>query len=120
MRETKSTNPELVQLIQFLKTQSREKNVGVWRDVAEDLSKPSRKQITVNLSQISRNTEKDATIVVPGKILASGTLDHAVTVAAFSASAKAKEKMAAAKAKYLTITELVEANPQGKNVTIIG
>jgi large subunit ribosomal protein L18e len=120
MRETKSTNPQIVQLIQQLKAQSRTKDVAVWRSVAEKLSKPSRQRISVNLSKINRCTEKNATIVVPGKVLASGTLDHAVTVAAFDASDKAKEKLAAAKAKYLTITELMEKNPEGSNVTIMG
>jgi large subunit ribosomal protein L18e len=120
MRETKTTNPEIVQLIRFLKKQSREKNAGIWLDVAENLSKPSRQRVAVNLSKINRYTEKNATIIVPGKILASGTLDHAVTVAAFNASEKAKEKLAAAKAKYMSITELMEKNPQGSNVTIFG
>jgi large subunit ribosomal protein L18e len=119
MRETKSTNPEIIQLIQFLKKQSKEKDAGIWLAVAENLSKPSRQRVAVNLSKINRYTDKDATVVVPGKVLASGTLDHAVTVAAFGASDKAKEKLAAAKSKYLSITELMEKNPQGSNVTII-
>jgi len=29
MRETKSTNPEIIQLIQFLKKQSKEKDAGI-------------------------------------------------------------------------------------------
>ncbi len=120
MRETKTTNPEIVKLIRFLKKQSREKNAGIWLDVAENLSKPSRQRVAVNLSKINRYTEKNATIIVPGKILASGTLDHSVTVAAFNASDKAKAKLAAAKAKYMSITELMEKNPQGSNVTIFG
>jgi large subunit ribosomal protein L18e len=120
MRETKSTNPEIVQLIRFLKKQSKEKDAGIWLVVAEHLAKPSRQRVAVNLSKINRVTEKSETIIVPGKILASGTLDHALTVAAFDASDKAKEKLVAAKAKYMTIAELVEKNPQGSNVRIIG
>ncbi len=120
MRQTKSTNPELLKLIQYLKKQSKEKNAGIWLDVAEDLARPSRKRVAVNLSRINRVTTEGATIVVPGKVLASGTLEHGVTVAAFDVSDKAKSKLAAAKAKYLTITELVETNPQGSNVQIIG
>jgi len=119
MRETKSPNPEIIQLIRLLKKQSRERDAGIWLSVAENLSKPSRQRVAVNLSKINRYTEKNATIVVPGKILAAGTLDHAVTVAAFGASNKAKEKLAAVKAKYLSIPELMEKNPQGSNVTII-
>ena len=120
MRETKSPNPEIVQLIRFLKKQSKEKEANIWLDVAAYLSKPSRHRIAVNLSRINRYTEKSDTIVVPGKVLGSGMLDHAVTVAAFNVSAKAKEKLTAAKAKYMSITELVEKNPTGSNVKIIG
>jgi large subunit ribosomal protein L18e len=119
VRETKTTNPELIQLIRFLKKQSREKDAGIWLDVAEYLSKPSRQAVAVNLSRINRYTQRGSTIVVPGKVLATGTLNHSVTVAAFSASEKAKEKLKAAKAKYVSIPELVEKNPKGSNVKII-
>jgi large subunit ribosomal protein L18e len=73
----------------------------------------------VNLSRINRHTEKREVIVVPGKVLGTGTLNHPVTVAAFGASEKAKEKLAAAKAKYLSISELVKKNPKGTKVKII-
>jgi len=119
MRETKTTNPELIQLIRFLKKQSREKEAGIWSDVAEYLSKPSRQEVAVNLSKINRYTEKGSTIVVPGKVLATGTLNHTVTIAAFGASERAQEKLKAARAKYLSIPELVEKNPKGSNVRII-
>jgi len=120
VRETKSPNPEIVQLIRFLKKQSKEKEANIWLDVAAYLSKPSRQRIAVNLSRINRHTEKSDTIVVPGKVLGSGVLDHAVTVAAFNLSEKAKQKLTAAKAKYMSISELVEKNPTGSNVKIIG
>jgi large subunit ribosomal protein L18e len=119
MRETKSTNPELVQLIRFLKKQARETQANIWLDVAEHLAKPKAQRVAVNLSRINRHTEKRDTIVVPGKVLGTGTLNHSITVAAFGASKKAKEKLTAAKAKYLYIPELVKKNPKGVNVKII-
>lgn len=119
MRKTKSTNPELVQLIRFLKKQARGTQANIWLDVAEHLAKPNRQRVAVNLSQINRHTEKKAVIVVPGKVLGAGALNHPITVAAFGVSEKAKEKLAAAKAKYLSIPELVEENPKGANVKII-
>jgi large subunit ribosomal protein L18e len=119
VKETKSTNPELIQLIRFLKKQSREKEASVWRDVAKNLSKSKQQRAAVNLSRINRHTQKGDSVVVPGKLLGAGALDHSVTVAAFSASETAKEKLKAAKAKYVSITELVEKNPKGVNVKII-
>lgn len=119
MRQTKSTNPELIQLIRFLKKQARAAQASIWLDVAKYLSKANRQRVAVNLSQINRHTEKKAVVVVPGKILGSGALNHPVTVAAFGASEKAKEKLAAVKAQYLSIPELVKKNPKGSNVKII-
>jgi large subunit ribosomal protein L18e len=86
MKEPKSTNPELIQLIRFLKKQGREKEADVWRDVAKNLSKARQQRAVVNLSRINRHTKKGDAVIVPGKLLGAGALDHAVTVAAFSAS----------------------------------
>ncbi len=119
MRETQSTNSELVSLIRFLKKQSREQEAGVWHDVAKNLSKSRRSRISVNLSQLNRHTERSDIVVVPGKILGTGNLDHALTVASFQLSASAEGKLKAAKAKYMSINELVEKNPTGANVKII-
>lgn len=119
MRKTKSTNPELIQLIRFLKKQAREAQAGIWLDVAKYLAKSNRQRVAVNLSRINRHTQKKTMVVVPGKILGSGILDHPVTVASFGVSEKAKEKLATAKAKYLSIPELVKENPKGANVKII-
>ncbi len=119
MRETKTTNPQLIELISLLRKQSREKKAAIWLDVADDLAKTRSQRPVINLSNINRNTEKADVVVVPGKILASGILDHPVTVAAFEASEQAIAKMEAAKAKYLTIQELIQKNPEGSKVKII-
>jgi large subunit ribosomal protein L18e len=119
MRESKTTNPERVMLIRFLKKQSREKQAPIWLDVADNLAKPKSQRAAVNLSRINRHTQRRDIIIVPGKILGTGTLNHSLTVAAFDLSDKAKEKMKAAKAKYLSIPELVKKNPTGANVKII-
>jgi large subunit ribosomal protein L18e len=119
MRETKTTNPELVQLIQVLKKESREKQAVIWLDLAEYLSKTRSQRVTVNLSTINRNTKSADIVVVPGKILGSGSINHAVTIASFDISEQARSKLEAAKAKYLSILELIEKNPKGANVKII-
>jgi large subunit ribosomal protein L18e len=119
MKETKTTNPELIQLIGLLKKESKEKQAGIWIDIAEYLSKTRSQRISVNLSTVNRNTKRSDVVVVPGKLLGSGSIDHAVTVASFAASQKAKDKLAASKSKYLSIPELLEKNPKGTNIRII-
>jgi len=119
MRTTKTTNPQLIELITQLKRESRNQQVGIWHDLADYLSKTRSQRVSVNLSKINRNTKEAETVVVPGKLLGSGSIDHEVTVASFSASEKAKTKLAAAKAKYISISELLEKNPKGSNIKII-
>ncbi|MEM3459428.1 MAG: 50S ribosomal protein L18e [Candidatus Bathyarchaeia archaeon] len=120
MKRTEMTNPELIALIRFLRKQSREKNARIWRDIAERLQKPKRKRISVNLSRLNRYTQKNEIVAVPGKVLGAGEIDHPLTVAAFSFSAKAKEKITAVKGKCLSFPEIIEKNPKGTNVKIIG
>jgi large subunit ribosomal protein L18e len=119
MRETKTTNPQLIDLIGLLKKESKEKQAPIWLDVADHLAKSRSQRVAVNLSKINRHTKKADVVIVPGKLLASGSIDHAVTVATFDISDKAKKKLDAVKAKYITIQDLLEKNPKGSNVKII-
>jgi len=114
------TNPELISLIRFLRKKSRENEAAIWKRVAERLSKSKRRRIVVNISRISRYTKENDEVVVPGKVLGSGTIDHPVKVAAFAFSEQAKSKIMKAKGVCLSIPELVQMNPKGSNVKIIG
>ena len=67
-----------------------------------------------------RFTKPNEIIIVPGKVLGSGSLNHSLTVAAFSFSESAREIIEQAKGKCLTIKELVQKNPKAKDVKIIG
>ena len=118
--KSKTTNPELIKLIRFLREQSRKNNVEIWKDVAERLSKPRRKRITVNISRLNRYTEKKETIVIPGKVVGTGKINHPITVAAFAFSETAKEKVKAARGKTLSVVQLIKKNPKGSNIKMIG
>ena len=92
MRETKTTNPQLIDLIGLLKKESREKQAAIWLDVADHLAKSRSQRVAVNLSKLNRHTKKADVVVVPGKILGSGSIDHAVTVAAFDIFRQSQSK----------------------------
>ena len=119
-RKTKITNPELLRLIRLLRKKARENEAAIWRRVAEMLSKPKRRRIAVNISRINRYTKEHDEVVVPGKVLGAGTISHPVRVAAFAFSDKARSKIIKAHGECLTISELVEINPKGSNIKIIG
>jgi large subunit ribosomal protein L18e len=120
VKKIKATNPELLEVINFLKKQYREKDAEIWSDIAERLAKPRQRGVVVNLSRLNRFTRRSETVVVAGKVLATGRLSHPVTVAAFAFSARAREKIVAARGKCLSFFDLIKKNPKGSNVKIIG
>ena len=84
------------------------------------MEKPTRKRRIVNLSKINRYTKENDIIVVPGKVLGSGNLEHKVTIAAYKFSNSAKEKIKKAGAKMIPLLELSNESPKGKRIKIIG
>lgn len=120
MKKAETTNPQLIELIRFLKKHSREYKAGIWISIAERLAKPRIKRIAVNVSRLNRFTQKNDVVAVPGKVLGAGEINHPIIVAAFAFSEKAKEKITKAKGKCLSISELAKKNPKGLNVKIMG
>ncbi len=120
MRRVRTTNPELTSLIRLLRKKSRENEARIWRDLARRLSSSRRRRTTVNVSRLNRYTKQRETVVVPGKVLGAGKIDHPVSVAAFAFSDQAKFKILKAKGKCLSIPDLVKKNPKGTGVKIIG
>lgn len=115
----KKTNPRIISLIEDLKTKSRENDAPIWKEIARRMERPKRSYATVNVSRINRHTMDSETIVVPGRVLGAGDIDHSVLVGAFDFSEGARSKIMDADGECLTIEELVARNPTGSNVRII-
>ena len=120
MRKTGPTNIHTQALIADLKKQSHTEKAPLWTRVAKELARPTRQRRAVNLSRINRYTKANEIVIVPGKVLGSGTLAHSLTVAAHSFSGSAKTAIEQAKGKAITITELMKQQPKGQKVRIIG
>lgn len=116
----KKINPELQQLIEKLRHIAAKEGVDIWRYIARELAGSTKKRPVVNISRINRYAQQNETVVIPGKVLASGELTAPIHVAAFKFSREAREKIEQAKGKALSISELLEENPKGKEVRILG
>lgn len=115
----RKTNPRFIQLINDLKTISRENGVNIWRDIAKRLERPTRHYSEINLSRINRYTSADETIIIPGKVLGAGNIGHKLTVAALNFSDSAVDKIIEKGGSCLTIEELARMNPGGSGIKIM-
>ena len=120
MKRTGPTNPLLRDLIGELKKRSNEQEVNLWKRIALDLEKPTRQRRAVNLSRINRHTKENEVVVVPGKVLGSGDLNHKLTISAYQFSEQAKDKLEKSGAQIVSLLELSKEKPDGKNIRIIG
>ena len=115
----KIINPELNETIAALKRKGRQSKAQIWLRVAEFLGKPKRARVAINVSRIARNTKKGDIVAVPGKVLAAGSISHAVHIGAFSFSQTARTKIQKAGGSCTNLTKLADDHPKGSKVKIL-
>ena len=119
-KTNRKSNQALVALIDDLRGQSRSTGFALWRDIARRLEASRKNWAEPNLSRLSRYAANEDTILIPGKLLGSGDVEGKHTVAAYSVSSSAREKIEAAGGKVVSIHDLMKKNPNGKGVYILG
>jgi large subunit ribosomal protein L18e len=113
------TDPNKVALIRFLKGTAAANKTKIWALLASEMSKTRRRRITVNLSRLNRISSPGEILLIPGKVLGTGSLNHRLDIAAESFSVAAQEKIINAGGQCLTIEELVMRDPKGSQVRVI-
>ncbi|MGC8495732.1 MAG: 50S ribosomal protein L18e [Candidatus Micrarchaeia archaeon] len=96
-------------------TKLAEGKKGPWKRALELAAVPARRRASVNLYKLSKNTKEGDAVIVPGKVLSVGKLDHSISIAAMQFSKSALEKLKASKCSVKTIGEMSNIN----NVRII-
>jgi large subunit ribosomal protein L18e len=118
MKRTGPTNEYLKQAIVELREHGVKTKEKLWLRAAKDLSRSTRARRRVNLSRINRNTKKGDIVLVPGKVLSAGDLDHPVEIAAWQFSDAAKEKIKKAHGKVLSLKDVMKH--KSRKVKLIG
>jgi len=113
-------DPSRLALITELRKSARVDGANIWSAVAENLSRPARIRREVNILSINKSTKAGETVVVPGKVLGDGTLDHKIVIAAYKYSEKAKKKIEESGGRLISIKELMKENPKGANIRLLG
>ena len=119
-KNMRKTNQALIALIGDLKDQSRSTGSALWRDVALRLEKSRSNWAEPNLRRLSRYAAEEGVDLVPGKLLGSGDVAGKPSVDDYSVSIGARSKIEAAGGRVLTLRELMNENPDGKGVRILG
>jgi large subunit ribosomal protein L18e len=103
-----------------LRNAFRKNKAPIWRALQEELSGPRANRREINIGRLAVITKADEVVIVPGKILGTGSLGHKLTVCAFSISQTAARKITDSGGKVVTFDDLIDKHPDGKGVRIIG
>jgi large subunit ribosomal protein L18e len=92
----------------------------IWRALQQELVGPRANRREINVRRLAEITTADEVVVVPGKVLGTGTLGHKLTVCAFSISETAAKKIIESGGKVVTFEDLIYKHPDGRGVRILG
>jgi large subunit ribosomal protein L18e len=103
-----------------LRNAFKRNKAAIWRALQEELAGPRANRREINVRRLAEITKADEVVVVPGKVLGTGSLGHKLTVCAFSISQTAASKIIESGGKVVSFNDLINKHPDGKGVRIIG
>ena len=107
-------------MIKAVERIAQKEESGLWASVAEELSRVRKNRREVNVYKINKYTDNGDVVVIPGKVLGDGMLEHKVVVAAFKFTTGAEKKIKDAGGESISILDLVKKNPKGSKVKLLG
>lgn len=113
-------NQVVLQMAKTLRGASKKNNAPIWNRLADLALKPTIARRIINLGQLDQFVSDNDVVMVPGKVLGTGSLSHKITLCSFSISTAGAKKVLESGGKIVDITQLIENNPTGKGVKIIG
>lgn len=114
------TNQVVIHMAKDLRKASAKNDAPIWAKLAEYALKPSIARRDLNLNRIGQLTKENDIVVFPGKVLGTGSISHKITLFSFSISNSAASKIVEKGGKIITYSDLIEQNPTGKGVVLLG
>jgi large subunit ribosomal protein L18e len=103
-----------------LRSAFKKSKAPIWRALEEELEGPRANRREINITRLAQITKADEVVVIPGKVLGTGSLGHKLTVCAFSMSEGAAKKIIESGGKVVTFDDLIKLYADGKGVRIVG
>ena len=113
-------NTAIDNTIWTLRIAFKKSKAQIWKALEYELLSRRSNRREVNVGRLSDITKEGDVVIVPGKILGSGVIDHKLTICTFSISEGAAKKILESGGKIITLDRLIEKYPDGNGVRIIG
>lgn len=103
-----------------LRNAYKKSKAPIWKALEKEISGPKQNRREVNVGRLAQITKDGEVVVIGGKVLGTGSMDHKLTVCSFSISEVAAKKIVDAGGSVVSFDQLVKKYPDGRGVRIIG
>src|SRR5262249_39701313 len=104
-------NPVVNEPIWTLRRAFKSNKAPIWRYLEKEISRARSIRREVNISRLASVTKNGETVIVPGKVLGLGEMDHKLTVYAFSFSERARKNIIDVGGTVIGLDELIGSYP---------
>ncbi len=84
------------------------KNYGLASSALRFATMPKRKRVKINLDRLDACANSNENIMVPGKVLGTGSVSKQFTIAAIELSERAHQKLKEAGCKIISVEEMMK------------
>lgn len=116
----RTTNRTTQRMAYELKKASRDNDAPLWSRLSKLALKPGRARRVLNLNKIARLTKDGDVVIVPGKVLGTGSISHKITLCSFSISNTAADKIITSGGSVSNFGQMTRDFPTGKGVVLLG
>lgn len=109
----RKTNPTLAAAI-YLSTKN-----PAWLKLTKLLSQSTKRQSSINLGDIDKQTSMGDTVLVPGRVLGVGEITKKIRICSFGISEEALERLAKTRSEWCNILDEIKKNPKAEGIKII-
>ena len=103
-----------------LKKASKGNDAPIWARLSKLALKPSRARRAVNINKIAQLSKDGDVVIVPGKVLGTGSIPHKITLCSFSISGTAADKITGSGGRITGFDEITKEFPTGKGILLLG
>ncbi|EET89811.1 MAG: 50S ribosomal protein L18e [Candidatus Micrarchaeales archaeon] len=107
--KTNAENNQIKEWIGLLKSErSKNRDRKLYGKLIKMVDMPKRKRHVVDLYKINENSNDGDVVIVPGKVLSKGSIDHKISLSAIWYSQSAKKTLEKANCSILPFSEALK------------
>ncbi|MDI1495330.1 MAG: ribosomal protein L18e/L15 [Cenarchaeum symbiont of Oopsacas minuta] len=112
--------PSMSRTVSVLEKTSNDNDSPIWSKLVKMAKGKTSTKRVINIKKIAKYTSDGDSVIVPGKVLGTGSISHKIILYSFSISDSAANRIMAAGGSVKPISDAIKNHPTGKGLIMLG